>query len=187
MIYFTSDTHFGHKGSLNWPNGKARNFKDVAEMNQIIIDNWNAVIKDTDVVYHLGDFAYKTSVNTIKHIFESLNGIIIFIEGNHDKQTLKADKQVHRFKSIHTQLNLKDDLVIKDKTNSICSTTIFVLDHYPRTDWFMKEQGAIHLHGHVHGTLQELNNNIKRYDCSVEVNNYTPISIDEIINKFKTK
>jgi calcineurin-like phosphoesterase family protein len=168
MIYFISDLHIGHKGSLKWPNGNARDFPDINTMNQTIIDNWNSIVTDNDTVYLLGDVAYKCSSSIIKHVLNSLNGKIILIEGNHDKDVLKVNQQIHRFESVHSRLILNiDDLVI-------------VLDHYPIEEWFMKTKGSIHLHGHTHGSIQDKNIGIKRYDVSVEVNNYTPISLEQI-------
>lgn len=171
MKYIISDTHFGHKGSLNWPNEHARDFKDVNEMNQIIVDNWNSVVNDDDIVYMLGDFSYKASNSTIKHLFKSLKGKIILIKGNHDGQTLKVNQQVHRFESVHDIL----DLEYKGKH--------FVLCHYPIESWRLKNRGSIHLHGHTHKRIPNIIGNIMNVSC--EVINYTPISIDAILKKFE--
>jgi calcineurin-like phosphoesterase family protein len=172
MVYFISDTHFGHKGSLKWPNGAARNFKDLNEMHETIINNWNSVVKKDDIIYFLGDFAYKCSEKQIKHFFDSLNGTIIFIKGNHDGRTLKANQKYHRFQSVHELLHL----TINNKE--------FILCHYPIESWNGKNRGAIHLHGHTHERTPNITGNIMNVSC--EVVNYTPVSIEEVINKFTT-
>lgn len=171
MIYFISDTHFGHGGSLKWPNGNARDFPDIQTMNQTIVDNWNSIVTDEDIVYCLGDFSYKTSTSTLKHIFQSLKGKIILIKGNHDGQTLKANQQAHRFESVHDILEIE------------YNDTHFVLCHYPLESWRLKEKGSIHLHGHTHGgkSTHDMTEKPNRMDVSVEAINYTPISIDEVI------
>jgi calcineurin-like phosphoesterase family protein len=171
MIYFISDTHFCHKGSLKWPDGHARQFSSVEEMNQTIIDNWNSIVKDEDIVYHLGDFCYKGKSSTIKEIMQQLKGHIILIKGNHDGQTLKINQQVHRFESIHERLEL--EYKFKDKTYH------FVLDHYPLDEWNLKKRGSIHLHGHIHDRVLPFIPN--RFNMSVEVNNYTPVSMEDIL------
>jgi len=168
MIYFISDTHFGHKGSLTWPDGNARKFKDVYEMNQVMVNNWNSVVTEEDIVYHLGDFAYKTSASTIRHIFSSLKGTIIFIKGNHDGMTLKTNKKHPRFNSVHDILELE------------YNGKLFILCHYPIESWKNKNKASIHLHGHTHGNSTNVHN---RLDVSVEVFDYKPISIEEVLIK----
>jgi calcineurin-like phosphoesterase family protein len=175
MVYLGHVTHFGHVGSLHWPNGNARDFPNIQTMNQTIVDNWNSIVTDEDIVYCLGDFSYKTSTSTIKHIFQSLKGKIILIKGNHDGQTLKANQQVHRFESVHDLLEID----YKD--------IHFVLCHYPMESWRLKEKGSIHLHGHTHGgkSTHNMIDKPNRMDVSVEAINYTPISIEEVLIKLK--
>lgn len=49
MIYFTADTHFGHKNIIKHAK---RPFNNVTQMDQIIIDNWNTRVNENDIVYH---------------------------------------------------------------------------------------------------------------------------------------
>jgi len=79
-VFFTSDTHFGHKRTLEL---SRRPFADVHEMNEAIVDRWNGVVGKSDVVFHLGDFG---DVNFI----QSLNGLIHLLPGNYDDETTIA-------------------------------------------------------------------------------------------------
>ena len=55
MVYFTSDLHLGHYGIIEMQN---RPFKNVEEMNHILIGNFNAVVQKNDTVYILGDICH---------------------------------------------------------------------------------------------------------------------------------
>ena len=56
MIYFTSDCHFSHDKEFLWG---PRGFKNQWEMNEKIIENWNAIIQPDDDVYILGDIVHR--------------------------------------------------------------------------------------------------------------------------------
>ena len=53
MNYYISDLHIGHENILRFDN---RPFADVNEMNNKLIENWNARVCSDDTVYILGDF-----------------------------------------------------------------------------------------------------------------------------------
>ena len=45
--FFTSDSHFHHANIIKYCN---RPFSSVEEMNQVMIERWNEVVKPDDVV-----------------------------------------------------------------------------------------------------------------------------------------
>jgi len=53
-------------------------------MNESIVKNWNETVKHNDLVYHVGDFGYKGQ-NNARYWESRLNGSIVHIRGNHDK------------------------------------------------------------------------------------------------------
>ena len=77
--FFTSDTHFNHANIIKFCN---RPFKDVEQMNETLIANWNRVIGPNDTVFHLGDFCLGGAAEWTK-VLDRLNGKIYLIMGNH--------------------------------------------------------------------------------------------------------
>ena len=54
-VFFTSDTHFCHANVVEY---SERPFRDVDEMNETLIHNWNEVVPKDGIVFHLGDFCF---------------------------------------------------------------------------------------------------------------------------------
>ena len=163
MIYFISDTHFYHEKIIEYVN---RPFKDVEEMNNTLIDNWNKRVKHKDEVYILGDFSFGNKEQTLD-LLDKLNGRKYLIQGNHDR--VVKDKEVaSKFEWI------KDYHKLKYKKYK------FILFHYPLMVWDCQHYGAIHLYGHIHSGVAPLGQ-ARMFNMSVEKNNYEPVSIEEII------
>jgi len=85
MIYFTSDTHFGHAKIIPYCK---RPWETVAEMDEALIAHWNAIVEPGDTVYHLGDVAMKGAEYT-RSCVERLNGKRVLVRGNHDPNVAK--------------------------------------------------------------------------------------------------
>lgn len=88
--WYLSDLHLGHGNIIKYC---SRPFKDVDQMNTVLIDNCNSRIKDGDIVYHIGDFCFKNSpggkdgegeIFSARSWEKRLNGKWIHIKGNHD-------------------------------------------------------------------------------------------------------
>jgi len=80
MIYFIADTHFNHENIIKYCD---RPFSNAKEMNEYIIQKWNSVVKEDDIVYHLGDVGFGTT-EMLKELINRLNGTKILLRGNHD-------------------------------------------------------------------------------------------------------
>lgn len=51
-------------------------------MNEALVENWNKVVPEDGIVFHLGDFAFGGS-SVWNEIIPRLNGQIYLIMGNH--------------------------------------------------------------------------------------------------------
>lgn len=171
-IFFTSDTHFGHKNILKYCD---RPFESVSVMNEALIENWNKVVDENSLVFHLGDFNFG-GINFFKEIRTQLNGHIVLIKGNHDVLTYKHDLTSY-FEAIVPQLRIRID------------QRIVYMNHFPYLCFSDgPAENIMQLFGHVHtqrngrspdaDQLKYLNTN--QYDVGVDFNNYTPISWNQV-------
>jgi calcineurin-like phosphoesterase family protein len=172
--FFTSDTHFGHTNIAGpkvstWPSGY-RIFDSVPEMDEALITNWNAKVKQHDTVYHLGDFAFCEASRAIK-IRQRLNGVIHLILGNHDKPALAMQRGA--------DANAKPFASVSDVREVRVGKQSIWLSHYAHRVWNRSHRGVWHLYGHSHGSLPDdpLSNS---FDVGVDCHNYAPLSIDEV-------
>ena len=170
MIYFTSDLHFDHVNVIKYC---ARPFKDVDEMNETIIENYNKRVKSNDICYILGDVLMHNTEHA-RECLKRLNGHKYLVRGNHDP--FKDNDPAFEW--------------IKDYYKLRWNHKKFILCHYPFISWDGKERGiSYHLHGHQHNTPTYNHDmraaGIKRYDVGVDANNFTPVSIEEIVAFFE--
>lgn len=176
-IWFTSDTHWGHKNIIKFC---SRPWNNVEEMDQGLIENWNSVVKENDIVFHLGDFAFATN-GRWKEILSRLKGHHYLILGNHDESRYPGDKTIELFEGVAYQMLLKIDNKYK-----------VILNHYPflcyAGTYRSPEDCTIQLHGHVHEYPGAIGKDIDRlkhrfpyqYDVGVDNNDYTPVSWERI-------
>jgi len=169
MIYFISDTHFNHDREFIWED---RGFRSVDEMNQYIIDRWNATVTDKDEVYVVGDFFLGSDFDFIKETLEKLNGKIHLIRGNHD-----TDAKIEVYAA-------SDKVVsIEWATQLVYNRHIYYISHYPSmtanydTDF---RRAIRNIFGHTHSTENFYNGNVYMYNVACDAHDCTPISIDQI-------
>lgn len=155
-IFFTSDTHFGHKNIIRYCN---RPWATVEEMNEGLIANWNAVVGPDDIVWHLGDFAFMSRERALE-IFRRLNGTKYLVRGNHDSNAI-------------TKLGWKK--VVQTWETTVDGHDV-VMHHKPLDQW-----DGIHLHGHCHGNIARCGTMPNRYDVGVDPMGYRPVTLTQIL------
>lgn len=160
-IWVISDTHFGHANIIKYC---GRPFSSVDEMNHVLVENWNKVVRDEDIVYHLGDvyFGKNWSGETPRDFLRSLRGRKRLILGNHDSGL---------------------DQNIRDVFQKILVWRQFpefglLLTHVPVHPNTLSEKWPVNVHGHIHNNERDYGKQYK--NVSVEVINYTPVNIEEL-------
>ena len=170
-VFFTSDTHFCHANVVEY---SERPFKDVDEMNETLIQNWNAVVPRDGIVFHLGDFCFGNNKEW-NGVLDRLNGSIHLILGNHDLR-MTGHEFMARFESVQMEKMIHVD------------THWIMLKHFPLL-CYAHERWDWQLYGHIHTNPK--NNNIlslermqmlqpRQYDVGVDNNNFTPVSFRQL-------
>lgn len=162
-VWFTSDTHFNHKNIIRY---SERPFRDIDDMRESLIRNWNSKVQQNDTIYHLGDFAMGSDAQSI---LDRLSGTKHLIIGNHEKQSvkLKGWASVDHYKELRF-----------DKQH-------IVLCHYAMRVWNRSHHGSWMLYGHSHGSLPD-DPNARSIDVGVDCHDYAPISkadVERIMRK----
>ena len=178
MKFYTSDLHLDHKNIIDYED---RPYSNIDSMNEDIIKRWNNKVGPRDIVYILGDFAFCKGPRA-NNFLDRLNGQKVLVVGNHD--SFLDDKSFDRSK--FTKICYYDKIHDKDSKGNDYRVILF---HYPIAVWDCKHHGAIHLFGHIHKDGDSKHHPLRvkltnGYNVGVDVNNFEPLTLDEIITKY---
>lgn len=156
--YFIGDPHFGHEKV-----SQIRGFDTVMEHDVAIMDAWNKVVKDRDIVYILGDLSNGKSEDEARalDIIESLPGHKRLIAGNHDSISgihRRPSKNRDRFYEVFERAS--DFGRVKSEGEHVH------LSHFPYISqgdgpgrgharyeqWRLPDLGGLLIHAHTHHT-----------------------------------
>jgi len=222
--FVISDTHFNHKGVLKFEPSRLKEMvkkkyvhltdseeKMNLQHTEWIIDNWNSVVGENDLIIHLGDLAWRGH----QEILPRLNGKKILILGNHDK---KGPNTYHHFEYVVRGAHyiFGDMTYIAESTDKLFSSLQMTVDgkeimfsHYPATQLEhrfkmikdkvvpqtiindridrlveMCEEGVIevNIHGHTHSLCYDTGlDGLELKNCSLEAINFKPIRIKDLL------
>lgn len=181
-VFFTSDTHFGHKnicrGTSSWVESNTRPFDTPEEMNERLLEGINDHVLENDHLFHLGDFSFDGFEN-IEHFRKRINcRNLHIILGNHDHHILKNHDNIRSvFSTVNDYVNLQ--LNIPDGKTTIKHN--FVLFHYPIASWDGLRTGTIHLHGHVHFKKDRAVGQGRMLDVGMDGNDLDVWSLESIL------
>lgn len=125
-------------------------------MNSIMIERWNSIVTNKDLVINLGDVFF-CGADKRRKIMRKLNGVKILVKGNHDSATDTHYRKIG-FIEVYERLDIGN----------------YVLTHRPI------ETDKINIHGHKHNKQLQSNNH---YCVSVEQTEFKPILLKEVKNE----
>ena len=187
--FFTSDTHFGHQRIIELCN---RPFGSVDEMNEVMIDRWNAVVKPGDTVIHFGDVALGKIAESLP-LIGRLNGTKVLIPGNHDR-IFSGEKQKQRERFFPEYRKVFNGGIMKEiEMLSFPDGNVVMASHFPYTgdshgidrhaDKRPADNGLPLIHGHVHDSWKF---NGHMVNVGVDVWDFAPVAEDVILDWIET-
>ena len=182
-LWVTSDTHYSHtnicRGVSKWDGTsyeQTRLYDTLEEMNDRIVNNINHLVKENDILLHLGDWSFG-GIDKISEFRNRLNvKEIHLILGNHD-DNIKKNKQ--NTKELFT--SVQDYLEFEYKSFN------FVCNHKPLITWNNIDLGWIFLFGHLHLPHEEIIQLGRSLEVGIEGNFMYPYEMDDIIEIVKNR
>lgn len=173
-----SDTHLFHTNILKFTDSntgklvRGDRFDNVDQMNECMLENWNSVVKQGDIVYHLGDVVMGDH-DQFKKLWPKFNGSKRLIVGNHDDikflstggffQKVLMWRMWPEFGLMFSHVPLHESSLLR----------LTVRDgKYPEDC-----ETLLNVHGHIH---QNPSPEGPYRNVSVEAIDYTPINIEEL-------
>jgi calcineurin-like phosphoesterase family protein len=150
-------------------------------MNAAIVDNINAVVKQDDILFHLGDWSFGGSAAILEFRNRIVCKNIHLIYGNHDMTIKNSPGYQQAFSSVQDYLELDVRMYTGEKQHKLVFQQDFILMHFPISSWNKMNKGSIHLHGHVHFSPVKRIGKGKLIDVGVDGNNLKPVSILEVM------
>jgi calcineurin-like phosphoesterase family protein len=166
-VFLYSDPHFSHAGVTRFLRvdgvTKLRPWDTPEEMDEALVERYNAVVKPKDKVYFLGDVAINR--RGLK-VLERLNGEKVLIKGNHD--IFKLEDYTPHFKDIRAYHVMNG----------------LILSHVPVHESNLYRFGA-NIHGHTHEHRVMLGDKIdpRYFSVCVEHTDFAPILFEEVLKR----
>jgi len=169
MIFFTSDLHLGHANIIRHCN---RPFATVDEMDEVLIDNWNAKVSKGDTVYILGDLMFRNK-RPAEEYLSQLNGKKHLVVGNHDKAWMKKVDLSRWFESVEMMRFFSDG----QRKITLC--------HYPMMSWPFSNHDGWLIYGHIHENTDMdywplIERSAYMLNAGVDINGFAPVSFEEM-------
>lgn len=154
-VWFTADTHFGHRKALEFRPG----FDSLDEHDFYLVALWNSVVRPKDLVWHLGDVAFHPAKLAL---LNECNGRKKLVLGNHDRYPIQ--EYAKYFDEIYG--------VVRNYGG-------MVLSHVPIHKQCLEFRWKANIHGHIHDP-KPYNLDGNYVNVCVDSNHYAPVSLDEV-------
>jgi calcineurin-like phosphoesterase family protein len=188
-IFVTADQHFSHKTIIQY---SSRPFSNIEDHDEALITAWNETVSENDTVYHLGDFTLGNPKKA-RSLFARLNGNIKVVANpwHHDGYWLEINEHmtipfIYGFSKSDGIVSIELPIIVLEnviKIEGAKHSLPAIMCHYAFQEWDRSHYGAVHFHGHSHGTLPRIAN---RLDVGVDsayllTGKYRPFELNEAV------
>lgn len=178
-IWVISDTHFRHANILKFTDSttgalvRGDRFADVDAMDEHMIEQWNSVVKQGDIVYHLGDVVIGDK-EWFKTNWPRLNGSKRLIVGNHDDIKFLA---TGGFFAKVQMWRMFPEFGLMFSHVPLHESSLYRYPSKDSSDSTAEPVSLLNVHGHIH----QHSSPPGPYRCvCVEQIDYTPVNIEEL-------
>jgi calcineurin-like phosphoesterase family protein len=170
--WVTADTHFGESGAIE---RFGRPFSDPREMDEAMIDAINRSVGRRDELLHLGDFFGDLDWKD-REQRRAARALVARIRCRRIRLVLgNKDPIARSFRGLFRSADESRSIRVEAPSGKVLRT---VCHHYPLRQWRGMRDGALHLHGHAHGGLEEHGRSV---DVGVDCWGFAPIPLDELV------
>lgn len=155
----------------------AKDENDVEAHDKWLIELWNKTVGKKDEVIIVGDFSF-LSTNDTKKLIGKLNGNKTLVLGNHDNS---SERMQNYFNNVS---QIKERTFKASNYDFLDGNLRMYLCHFPLLSWPSKNNGAIMVHGHCHGNIDNFNESSRdlRIDVGLDgkLANYNLVSLEQL-------
>lgn len=160
-FWVTSDNHFAHANINIYEPCRPPN------CDAVMIERWNEVVADEDIVFHLGDIALGKR-EQFEETVTKLPGRIFMIRGNHDR---KGAAGASWYRSLGIEIVEEPFRLNYDGwTVSFAHRPDHAAVLYPK---------HLQVHGHIHSREKE---NRRQINVCVERTDFRPVRVTELLD-----
>lgn len=178
-IWLSSDLHLMHNKPFLY---EPRGFTSTEEMCEAIVERWNSVVKENDLIYNLGDLVMNDVEAAIPYL-QQLKGHQIWLRGNHC-----TINKVNRVLETCPNIRLLGDIDSSYATVIKSGKWSFYLSHYPSLVSNHEEWRRVaNLCGHSHTQDKWVDWDKMCYHVEMDAHNCYPVNLDQIKEDIRNK
>lgn len=163
--YITGNMQLGRPSAIGkWK----RPFKNVDEMTETLIKNWNDTVSNKDTVYHLGNFAWDPK-SAYDGILALQGANIKLILGENDDPI----RELWKKGSLPKKVEVIESIFYDEENKRVYS-------YWPLKEWAAKSKGAYNIIGYPNRKYKTNPKN-KSINCSVDQCNFKPQDLDSLL------